>query len=146
MIQAGDLIDGSLGVTFGLSTLTAAAIGQIFSDVSGVCFGSTVDALFAKVGLESAGLTVAQAQLRHVKLLSTGSAAVGVTIGCLLGMTSLLFMDLGKTERLKRERELSTLFSTLLEDGHTLVSAERCTLFLVDNHHFLFSKVSPASR
>lgn len=34
--QMGDIIDNSLGVTFGLSTLTAAGIGQIFSDVSGV--------------------------------------------------------------------------------------------------------------
>ena len=35
--QMGELIDNSLGVMFGLSTLTAAGIGQIFSDVSGVC-------------------------------------------------------------------------------------------------------------
>lgn len=33
--QAGDLIDNNIGVLFGFSTLTAAAIGQIFSDVSG---------------------------------------------------------------------------------------------------------------
>lgn len=35
----------SLSVTFGLSTLSAAAFGQIFSDVSGVCFGGTVEAI-----------------------------------------------------------------------------------------------------
>ncbi|KAJ1472793.1 hypothetical protein T484DRAFT_1838987 [Baffinella frigidus] len=48
MIFMGDLIDSTLGVTFGLSTLTAAGFGQIFSDVSGVCFGGTVEALFNK--------------------------------------------------------------------------------------------------
>ena len=37
MIQAGGLIDSTLGVKFGLATLTAAAMGQIFSDVRCVC-------------------------------------------------------------------------------------------------------------
>lgn len=65
MIQAGELIDMSfgssgivhtvsiaplfLGVRFGLSTLTAAAVGQLFSDASGVCFGSTVDNLVCRL-------------------------------------------------------------------------------------------------
>lgn len=35
MLQAGEYLDTSICVTFGLSTLTAAAVGQIFSDVSG---------------------------------------------------------------------------------------------------------------
>lgn len=35
MLQAGEYLDTSIGVTFGISTLTAAAVGQIFSDVSG---------------------------------------------------------------------------------------------------------------
>jgi hypothetical protein len=35
--QVGELIDSTIGVTFGLSTLTAAGFGQIFSDTSGVC-------------------------------------------------------------------------------------------------------------
>mmetsp|Transcript_11351 Transcript_11351/g.24078 ORF Transcript_11351/g.24078 Transcript_11351/m.24078 type:complete len:229 (+) Transcript_11351:90-776(+) len=33
MIQAGGLIDSTLGVKFGLATLTAAAMGQVVSDV-----------------------------------------------------------------------------------------------------------------
>ena len=39
MIQAGDLIDNTIGVRFGLKTLAAAACGQIISDMSGVMFG-----------------------------------------------------------------------------------------------------------
>ena len=35
MIQAGDLIDNTIGVTLGLSTLTAAAYGQVVSDTTG---------------------------------------------------------------------------------------------------------------
>jgi hypothetical protein len=43
-----------------------------------------------------------------------------VVLGCLLGMTSLLFMDLDKNERLKKQRELRTLFATLMEAGYRL--------------------------
>ena len=73
------MIDNNLGVAFGLSTLTAAAFGQIFSDVSGakyksieetdavmccmtgVCFGGTVEALAVKLGLPPSTLTAKQA-------------------------------------------------------------------------------------
>lgn len=39
MIQAGDLIDQTIGVTLGLTTLAAAACGQVVSDFTGVTFG-----------------------------------------------------------------------------------------------------------
>jgi hypothetical protein len=42
MLSCGDLIDQSFGVKFGLATLTAAACGQVVSDVCGVCFGGVV--------------------------------------------------------------------------------------------------------
>lgn len=44
MLSCGDLIDNTLGVRFGLATLTAAACGQVFSDLTGVCFGGVVQA------------------------------------------------------------------------------------------------------
>ena len=90
-LQMGDIIDNSLGVTFGLSTLTAAGIGQIFSDVSGVCFGGTVEALVSRMGLPTANLSTEQAHMRVSKLYATMGAACGVILGCLLGMTTLLF-------------------------------------------------------
>ena len=132
MIQAGDAIDSTIGVAFGLSTLTAAAYGQVISDVSGTVFGSAVESAAKWLGLPAAGLTRAQCELRHVRVLSTTAASIGVVLGCLMGMTSLLFMDLDKNERLKKQRELRTLFATLMEDGHRLIGAERCGLFLVD--------------
>jgi hypothetical protein len=144
MIQAGDLIDNSIGVRFALSTLTAAAFGQIFSDVAGVLSGSTVEALATKLGLPKAGLTQAQYLIPRVKTVATIGQCVGVVIGCLLGMCSLLFMDLERAERLKKQAELGTLFETLLDEGGKLIEAERCTLFLVDElpdgKKFLWSK------
>lgn len=145
MIQAGDLIDNSIGVTFGLATLTSAAFGQIFSDVSGVLSGSTVETAASRLGLPKANLTVAQYALPRVKMAATMGQCIGVVLGCLLGMTSLLFMDLERADRLKKQAELSTLFETLLNEGAKVVGAERCTLFLVDhekgtNKPFLWSK------
>jgi len=111
MITMGDIIDNSLGVTFGLSTLTAAGIGQIFSDVSGVCFGGTVEALVMRMGLPTASLSTEQAGMRASKITATFGAAVGVTIGCLLGMGTLLFRDVEKTE----ERKHEAVFNKLIE-------------------------------
>ena len=132
MIQAGDLIDSTIGVTFGFATLTAAAFGQVgvsrtralspsqsepgrcswtshartharthplthspthplthslahsltrslarslrrqvFSDVSGVLCGGSVDALATRLGLPRAQLSAAQLGLRSVKLRGT---------------------------------------------------------------------------
>jgi hypothetical protein len=60
MVKAGDLIDNTIGVQFGLATLTAAAFGQICSDVSGVAFGGVIEAAATKLGLPVADLTPEQ--------------------------------------------------------------------------------------
>ena len=99
MIQAGDLIDSTIGVTLGLSTLTAAAYGQVVSDTAGTLFGNAIDAFFARLGLSPPNLSPAQRGLQRVRLVGTLSATAGVICGCLLGMTSLLLMDLEKGER-----------------------------------------------
>eukprot|EP00904_Undaria_pinnatifida_P003376 jgi/Undpi1/13039/HiC_scaffold_8.g02702.m1 len=132
MLSAGDLIDNTLGVKFGLATLTAAACGQVVSDVCGVCFGGTVEAMATKLGLPSPDLTLKQRALRVSRLTATSGAAVGVVVGCLLGMGTLLFLDTTQAEREKKQREMDTLFATILDDGHNLVGAAKCSLFFVD--------------
>lgn len=72
---------------------------QVFSDVSGVCFGGVVDSAVAKLGLPVSNLSAPQRALPAARLSITAGSVVGVIIGCLLGMTSLLFMDLDKAER-----------------------------------------------
>lgn len=132
MISAGDIIDNTLGVKFGLATLTAAACGQVVSDVCGVCFGGTVEALATKLGLRSPDLTLNQRGLKISRLVATSGAAVGVVCGCLLGMFTLLFVDTASADREKKQREMDTLLATILDQGHHLVEAERCSLFFVD--------------
>lgn len=133
MIQAGDLIDSTLGVRFGLATLAAAACGQVCSDFSGVCFGGVIDALAAKLGLPPSGLTDKQLPLRKVKNVGVAGAAIGVVIGCCIGMSSLFFMDLEKAERMKKQAELATLFETIMEHGHRIMKVQHCTLWLVED-------------
>lgn len=103
MISAGDIIDNTLGVKFGLATLTAAACGQVVSDVCGVCFGGTVEALATKLGLPSPDLTLHQRGLKISRLVATSGAAVGVVCGCMLGMLTLLFVDTASAEREKKQ-------------------------------------------
>ena len=143
--QAGDLIDNTIGVRFGLATLTAAAYGQVISDVSGVMSGGVVEAAVTRAGLPVPNLTQAQKQLRVVRFTATGGAACGVVVGCLLGMLSLFFLDLEAAERQKRAKELETIFVTVMGEGHRLVAAERCALFLVDHEKQVTLTLTPCS-
>jgi len=79
MIQAGNAIDCTLGVSFGLSTLTAAAFGQVCSDSAGVLFGGTLEAMLRRAGLRpTAGLSLDQRKLPLVKRVALLGSLVGV--------------------------------------------------------------------
>lgn len=132
MIAAGDMIDNTIGVTFGLATLTSAACGQIVSDVSGTLSSGVVEAMAAGLGLPRPQFTEAQLSHPRVRVWGTAGAVFGVALGCVLGMSSLLFMDLEKSERLKKQRELRTLYATLMQEGHDLIGAQHTALFLLD--------------
>jgi hypothetical protein len=132
MIQAGEAIDISFGVAFGLSTLTAAAMGQVVSDFSGVCFGSTVEAMAGKLGLPASRMTLRQMQLKVSRLAGTAGAAIGVVLGCLIGMTSLLFIDTQKIEKMKRREQVAQVEDKLCAGAVKLLDCERCTFFYFD--------------
>jgi len=131
MIQMGDFIDNSIGVHFGLTTLTAAALGQVCSDVSGVCFGGAIEQVAAGLGLPHSKLTPEQLSQFNMRLFSTIFAALGVIVGCLFGMVVLLFKDLDRAERQKKAKRLGGIFDTLVRDGRRILSAQRCNLWLV---------------
>ena len=101
MLQAGNAIDCTIGVTFGLSTLTAAAFGQVCSDAAGVMFGGTVESIASKAGIPKAGLTAAQRQLSVVKKIKFAGGLFGIITGCLLGLVNLLWIDTERSSTLK---------------------------------------------
>ena len=92
MILVGDYIDATLGVAFGLSTMAAAGFGNLISDVVGISLGEVIEAQVAKV-LTAPPLSFEQLQLRTTRLVKGSANAMGITIGCLLGMAPLLWKE-----------------------------------------------------
>ncbi|CAI5732912.1 unnamed protein product [Hyaloperonospora brassicae] len=92
MILAGDYIDLTLGVSFGISSMAAAGIGNTISDIAGLGLGNVVEDLCARLGLPVAALTTEQTMLKRTRMAKVVGSSVGVTIGCLLGMVPLLFL------------------------------------------------------
>ncbi|KAG7352502.1 transmembrane protein [Nitzschia inconspicua] len=101
MLQAGNAVDCTLGVTFGLSTLAAAAIGQVVSDASGVVFGSSLERIATKFGLPPTNLTTAQRALPIVARTTFAGSLLGIIAGCMLGLVNLLFIDTTRSSTLK---------------------------------------------
>jgi len=133
LIYAGDLIDNTMGVRFGLPTLAAAAMGQVFSDTSGVLCGGTIESVALKMNLPLPGLSMAQQRMTITKIVSTTGGLLGVIMGCCLGMLNLLFLDLGAAERAKRKEEVQKAIGFVMEDGKELVQSERASLWMLDS-------------
>ncbi|RLN52938.1 hypothetical protein BBJ29_005414 [Phytophthora kernoviae] len=93
MILAGDYIDLTLGVSFGLSSMAAAGIGNTISDIAGLGLGNVVEDFCARLGLPVPVLTAEQMMLKQVRWAKMLGSSIGVTIGCILGMAPLLFLE-----------------------------------------------------
>lgn len=131
LIVAGDAIDTSLGIWLGISTLCAAAIGNIISDLAGIGLGTVIEDFCAKVlKLPVPNLTTAQRQLRSVRTASNLGMAIGMTIGCVLGMFPLFFIDSTKVEQMKKRAHLESLFKDVVTEAKTLIGAESTCLYL----------------
>ncbi|XP_077928169.1 transmembrane protein 65 isoform X2 [Halichoerus grypus] len=93
MIVAGTHIEMSIGIILGISTMAAAALGNLVSDLAGLGLAGYVEALASRLGLSIPDLTPKQ-----VDMWQTRGKAVGVTIGCILGMFPLLFFGGGEED------------------------------------------------
>ncbi|XP_038616136.1 transmembrane protein 65 isoform X2 [Tachyglossus aculeatus] len=91
MIVAGTQIELSIGVILGISTMAAAALGNLVSDLAGLGLAGYVEALAARLGLSIPDLTPKQVDMWQTRLSAHLGKGVGVAIGCLLGMFPLLF-------------------------------------------------------
>jgi hypothetical protein len=121
MIQAGSYIDATLGAKLGMSTLMAAALGQVFSDLSGVLFGGVVERSMLTLGLTSSPtipLTAIQRALPIVKNVSMAGSAGGVVLGCLLGASTLLFQS---SETREGQVQAAHLSVTAMDTAHEMV-------------------------
>ncbi|KAE9044087.1 hypothetical protein PR003_g4393 [Phytophthora rubi] len=99
MIIAGDYIDLTLGVSLGISSMAAAGIGNTISDIAGLGLGNVVEDFCARLGLPVPTLTNEQMLLKQTRLAKVVGSSIGVTIGCLLGMVPLLFLETRDKEK-----------------------------------------------
>ncbi|KAJ8268324.1 hypothetical protein COCON_G00134960 [Conger conger] len=92
MIAAGTQIELSIGVVFGISTMAAAALGNLVSDLAGLGLAGYVEALAYRLGMQIPDLSPKQVDMWQTRVSSHMGKGIGVTIGCLLGMFPLLFI------------------------------------------------------
>lgn len=93
MIFAGEYIDQTIGAWLAISTMAAAALGNIISDVGGIGLAHYVEFLVSKAGLKHPLLTPKQLESSYARIVINTARAIGLVIGCLIGMFPLLFFD-----------------------------------------------------
>ncbi|KHN81824.1 Transmembrane protein 65 [Toxocara canis] len=96
MIIAGEYIDQWLGAWLAISTMAAAALGNIISDVAGVGLAHYVEFLVCRFGLKHPVLTSEQLESSLARTVINAGRAFGLIVGCLIGMFPLLFFDSSK--------------------------------------------------
>ena len=77
-------------------------------------------------------------QHKLTKRYENFGSALGVTIGCLLGMFPLLLMDANKDQEKKRKK-LRLLFQNIFHELSEIIEADGATLFLCDEKEELYS-------
>ena len=106
MIIAGEYIEMSIGAALALSTMAAAGLGNLLSDIAGIGFSSKIESLtetFLKIRPPELSRAAASSfNARFVKMLG---AVVGVSVGCLLGMFPLLFFDADHDHNLRPDED-----------------------------------------
>lgn len=98
MIVAGTHIELSIGIILGISTMAAAALGNLVSDLAGLGLAGYVEALASRLGMSIPDLTPKQVDMWQTRVSTHLGKAVGVTIGCILGMFPLIFLGVGEED------------------------------------------------
>ncbi|VUZ47824.1 unnamed protein product [Hymenolepis diminuta] len=91
MIIAGEYIDLTLAAVCGFSTMAAAGIGNLISDLCGLGLVGYVERYARLFGVKSPALTESQLKSNRVRRYSNLGRMCGITLGCLIGMMPLLF-------------------------------------------------------
>ena len=105
MITAGDYIDPMLANAMGTSTMFAAGMGNMISDMAGEEGGSTIDRVLEKAGLDILDVSDEQMEVAPgwMRFMDKKAGTFGVAIGCLLGMIPLAFME-GQERKQKKKK------------------------------------------
>lgn len=93
MIVAGDFIDMRIGTVLGISTMAAAALGNLISDLAGIGLAGYVESFAIRLGFSEPPLTAKQSSMSVTKNTAYLGRALGIALGCILGMFPLFFMN-----------------------------------------------------
>jgi rRNA maturation endonuclease Nob1 len=97
MIIAGDAIDTNIAQTLGYSTMAAAGLGNMLSDIGGEVAGAKVEKTLNDMGFDVSPVSDEEMENESVpgwmKFMDKNAGAFGVAIGCILGMVPLLFKE-----------------------------------------------------
>lgn len=111
---------------------SAAAIGNIISDIAGVGLGAYIeDFCSRRLRLPKINLSNAQRQLRSVRMAGQLGNCIGLTIGCIIGMFPLLLIDSEQVQKNKKRAKIFGLFCDVMNEAKGLVGAESTCLFLL---------------
>lgn len=92
MLLAGEEIEALFGARFGLSTLAAAGLGNMVSDVAGLGLADQIEDRSRRTRMGApVVLSPADARRGVVRLARVAGSVVGVSVGCLLGLVPLLW-------------------------------------------------------
>lgn len=127
MIVSGDYIEMSIGVTLGIGTMTAAALGNIFADVIGLNLGGLIEEASHRMGIPEPTLSRGQKNMGVTKAVTYLGSSLGIAFGCLLGMLPLAFIS-----NEVREETPAEVFQTLAQRAARLLGAERAVIFQLD--------------
>ncbi|SCM01452.1 conserved protein, unknown function [Plasmodium chabaudi chabaudi] len=119
MIISGDLFDSTFCAILGLSTMAAAGLGNLTSDVLGIFIGGYIEKIIVCIGFPRINLTNKQLKMNRTRKYYYLGSAVGIAIGCLLGMIPLLFIDSTKLEEKKNKFKKKKKKEHELPEKHT---------------------------
>lgn len=84
MIVSGDYIEMSIGVTLGISTLTAAALGNVIADVLGLNLGGLIEELSYKLGVPEPKLSRPQMEMGITRTVAVRAAGLPACLTVLM--------------------------------------------------------------
>eukprot|EP00921_Rhytidocystis_pertsovi_P011679 GHVQ01018912.1.p1 GENE.GHVQ01018912.1~~GHVQ01018912.1.p1 ORF type:complete len:526 (-),score=80.37 GHVQ01018912.1:1394-2971(-) len=131
MIVAGDYLDRGICVILGFSTMAAAALGNLISDLMGIGLGGYIERVAHVIGFAQPNMTKQQMEAPRSRWWYHAGSAVGVAIGCILGMVPLIFIDTQAADRMKKQKAQDELFGTATQEIARVMNAEKCVLYLV---------------
>uniref|UniRef100_A0A8C9XT94 Transmembrane protein 65 n=1 Tax=Sander lucioperca TaxID=283035 RepID=A0A8C9XT94_SANLU len=84
----------------------AAALGNLVSDLAGLGLAGYVEALAYRLGMQIPDLSPKQADMWQTRVSSHAGKAIGVAIGCILGMFPLFFFKDDDEKKKKKEGQM----------------------------------------